>query len=85
MHSPMHLYPDLVRQHPHIPFPELLTGTAPEVLYDTDQPRTVSEIADRSDTDRNTGNHVLKRFRDRGLVATDDGRYDFNAETFTRR
>ncbi|ELZ21056.1 hypothetical protein C475_18898 [Halosimplex carlsbadense 2-9-1] len=74
------LYRDLVRQHSHIEFPELLTGKALEVLYYLDQPRTVSEIADRSDNYRNTVNRVLKRFRDRGLVGTADGRYDFNAD-----
>ena len=74
------LYQDLIRQHSHIDFPELLTGKALEVLYHIDQPRTVSEIADRSDNYRNTVNRVLKRFRDRGLVGTDDGRYDLNAD-----
>ena len=74
------LYQDLVRQYPHIDFPELLTGKALEVLYYLDQPRTVAEIADQSDNYRNTVNRVLKRFRDRGLVGTDDGRYDFNAD-----
>ncbi len=64
------LYQDLVRQHSHVDFPELLTGKALEVLYYLDQPRTVSEIADRSDNYRNTVNRVLKRFRDRGLVGT---------------
>ncbi len=73
-------YQDLVRQHSHIDFPELLTGKAFEVLYYLDQPRTVSELADRSDNYRNTVNRVLKRFRDRGLVGTDDGYYDFNAD-----
>jgi len=42
-------YQDLVRQHSHIEFPETLTGKALEVLYYLDQPRTVAEIADRSD------------------------------------
>ena len=57
-----------------------MTGKALEVLYYLDQPRTVAEIADRSDNYRNTVNRVLKRFRDRGLVGTDDGSYDFNAD-----
>ncbi len=74
------LYQDLVRQHSHIDFPELLTGKTLEVLYYLDQPRTVSEIADRSDNYRNTVNRVLKRFRDRGLVGTADGHYEFNAD-----
>jgi len=74
------LYQGLVRQHSHIDFPKLLTGKALEVLYYLDQPQTVSEIADRSDNYRNTVNRVLKRFRDRGLVGTADGRYDFNAD-----
>jgi len=63
-----------------IEFPELLTGKALEVLYYLDQPRTVAEIADRSDNYRNTVNRVLKRFRNCGLVGTDDGRYDFNGD-----
>ena len=74
------LYQDLVRQYPHIDFPELLTGKTLEVIYYLDQPRTVAEIADQSDNYRNTVNRVLKRFRDRGLVGADDGRYDFNAD-----
>ncbi|MGZ0747332.1 MarR family transcriptional regulator [Haloparvum sp. AD34] len=76
-------YQDLVRQHSHIEFPELLTGKALEVLYYLDQQRTVSEIADRSDNYRNTVNWVLKRLRDRGLVGTVgtvDGHYEFNAD-----
>ncbi|MGQ4557506.1 MarR family transcriptional regulator [Halobellus sp. GM3] len=73
-------YQDLVRQYSHIDFPELLTGKALEVLYYLDQPRTVSEIANRSDNYRNTVNRVLKRFRDRGLVGTVDGHYEFNAD-----
>jgi len=74
------LYQDLVRQHSHIDFPELLTGKALEVLYYLDQPRTVSEIADRSDNYRNTVNRVLKKFRDRGLVGTIDSEYQFNGD-----
>lgn len=74
------VYQDLVRQHSHINFSELLTGKALEVLYYFDQPQTVSEIADRGDNYRNTVNRVLKRLRDRGLVGTDDGRYDFNGD-----
>ncbi|MDR5657775.1 winged helix DNA-binding protein [Halodesulfurarchaeum sp. HSR-GB] len=74
------VYQDLVRQHSHIDFSELLTGKALEVLYYLNQPRTVSEIADLSDNYRNTVNRVLKRLRDRGLVGTDDGRYDFNGD-----
>jgi len=52
--------PDLVHQHSHIEFPGLLTGKAHEVLYYLDRPRTVAEIADRSDNYRNTVNRVLK-------------------------
>ncbi|WP_136602724.1 MarR family transcriptional regulator [Salinigranum halophilum] len=74
------VYQGLVRQHSHIDFPELLTGKTLEVLYYLDQPRTVSELADRSDNYRNTVNRVLKRLRDRGLVGTDNARYDFNAD-----
>jgi DNA-binding MarR family transcriptional regulator len=74
------LYQDLVRQHSHIDFPELLTGKALEVLYYLDQPRTVSEIADRSDNYRNTVNRILKKFRDRGLVGTTDSEYQFNGD-----
>jgi DNA-binding MarR family transcriptional regulator len=74
------LYQSLVRQHPHIEFPELLTGKALEVLYYFDQPRTVADLAAQSDNYRNTVNRVLKRLRDRGLVGTTDGHYRFNGD-----
>ncbi len=74
------IYQDLVRQHSHIDFPELLTGKALEVLYYLDQPRTVIEIAEQTDNYRNTVNRVLKGLRDRGLVGREDGRYSFNGD-----
>ncbi|MFP9061961.1 helix-turn-helix domain-containing protein [Natrialbaceae archaeon A-chndr2] len=74
------IYQDLVRQHSHIDFPELLTGKALEVLYYLDQPRTVADVAERSGNYRNTVNRILKRLRDRGLVGTDDSRYHFNGD-----
>ena len=74
------VYQSLVRQHSHIGFPELLTSKTLEVLYYLDQPRTVSEIADQSDNYRNTVNRVLKQLRDRGLVGTDNGYYNFNGD-----
>jgi predicted transcriptional regulator len=74
------LYQDLVRQYPHIEFPELLTGKCLEVLYHLDQPRTVADLAARSDNYRNTVNRVLKRLRDRGLVGTTDSQYQFNGD-----
>lgn len=74
------MYQDLVRQHPHIAFSELLTGKSLEVLYHFDQPRTVSELAAASDNYRNTVNRILKRLQHRGLVGTDDGQYRFNGD-----
>jgi DNA-binding MarR family transcriptional regulator len=74
------VYQNLVQEYSHIDFPDLLTGKSLEVLYYLDQPRTVTEIADASDNYRNTVNRVLKRFRDRGLVGVDDGRYQFNKD-----
>ena len=74
------VYQDLVRQHSHIDFPELLTGKSLEVLYHFDQPRTVSELAEQSDNYRNTVNRILKRLQHRGLMGTDDGQYRFNDE-----
>jgi DNA-binding MarR family transcriptional regulator len=73
-------YQDLVRHHSHIDFPELLTGKTLEVLYHLDQPRTVADLAARSDNYRNTVNRVLKRLRDRGLVGTSDSHYRFNGD-----
>ncbi|AXR76200.1 ArsR family transcriptional regulator [Natrarchaeobaculum sulfurireducens] len=74
------IYQDLVRQHSHIDFSELLTGKALEVLYYLDQPRTVTDVAERSGNYRNTVNRILKQLRDRGLVGTDDSRYHFNGD-----
>ncbi|AGB15221.1 hypothetical protein Halru_0590 [Halovivax ruber XH-70] len=77
---PVEIYQDLVRQHSHIDFPELLTGKTLDVLYYLDQPRTVADLAAQSDNYRNTVNRVLVRLRDRGLVGTDDGHYRFNGD-----
>ncbi|MFC4986337.1 MarR family transcriptional regulator [Saliphagus infecundisoli] len=74
------IYQDLIRQHSHIDFPELLTGKTLEVLYYLDQPRTVTDLATRSDNYRNTVNRVLRRLRDRGLVGTNDSHYQFNGD-----
>jgi predicted transcriptional regulator len=74
------LYQDLVRQYPHIEFPELLTGKTLEALYHLDQPRTVADLAARSDNYRNTVNRVLKPLRDRGLVGTTDSHYQLNGD-----
>ena len=74
------VYQDLVREHSHIDFPDLLTGKSLEILYYLDQPRTVAEIAEASGNYRNTVNRVLKRLRNRGLVGSDDGRYRFNKD-----
>jgi predicted transcriptional regulator len=74
------VYQDLVRQHSHIDFSELLTDKTLEVCYYLDQARTVAEIAEQSDNYRNTVNRVLTRLRDRGLVGTDDGHYRFNGD-----
>ncbi|WP_254861453.1 ArsR family transcriptional regulator [Halovivax gelatinilyticus] len=74
------IYQDLVRQHAHIDFSELLTGKSLEVCYYLDRPRTVTDVAQRSGNYRNTVNRILKRLRVRGLVGTDDSRYHFNGD-----
>ncbi|WP_435362348.1 MarR family transcriptional regulator [Haloarchaeobius sp. DFWS5] len=74
------IYQDLVRQHSHIGFAELLTGKTLEVLYYFDEPATVTELAAASDNYRNTVNRIMKRLRDRGLVGVDDGQYDYNGD-----
>jgi predicted transcriptional regulator len=74
------VYRDLVRQHSHVDFPELLTGKALEILYHFDRPMTVADLAERSDNYRNTVNRVLKRLRSRGLVGNESGRYHFNGD-----
>lgn len=74
------LYQNLVRQHPHIDFPEVLTAKSLEVLYHFDHPNSVIELASASDNYRNTVNRVLKRLRNRGLVGKDNGQYRFNGD-----
>jgi len=74
------IYQDLVRQHSHIDFSELLTGKTLEVLYYIDQPRTVADLAARTENYRNTVNRVLKRLHNRGLVGTTDSQYLFNGD-----
>ena len=74
------IYQDLVHQHSHIDFAELLTRKSFEVLYHFNQPRSVSELAAATDNYRNTVNRILKRLQHRGLVGTDNGQYRFNGD-----
>lgn len=74
------VYRDLVREYPHVPFAEVLTGTTLEVLYHFDRPSSVAELAERSGNYRNTVNRILRRLRDRGLVANEDGVYRFTGD-----
>jgi len=73
-------YQDLVRQHSHIDFPELLTGRRSRCCTTS----TSRELSPRSLTGATTtatrSTVSSSGFRDRGLVGTADGHYEFNAD-----
>lgn len=74
------LYKKTTRQHPHIDFPELLSGKTIPLLYYLDDERTVSELAEKTGNYRNTVNRKLKKLQDRGIVKKQEKYYQLNPE-----
>jgi len=72
------LLQQLTQTHPHVDFTTLLSPAAVPVLYFLDEPRTVAELAERTDSYRNTVNRVLNRFQERGIVTKDGSEYRLN-------
>lgn len=75
-------YHALVRRHPHVSFPDLLTPTLIELLYYlTDDPATVAELVARGGLARSTVYSHLDTLQNRAMVKHDDGTY-WLAEAF---
>lgn len=76
------LFHALSSRHDHVDWPGLLAGKAVEVLYELDQPRTIAELADRSNNHRNTVRRILQRFQEHGIISQMDEGYALT-DTFT--
>jgi DNA-binding MarR family transcriptional regulator len=74
------LYQKLVQSHGHIGWTELLSGKAVEILYYLEEPKSVSEVAKKTDNYRTTVHRVMDRFLERGIVQKRDSQYRLNEE-----
>ena len=70
----------LVQTHPHIDFPDLISGKAIPLLYYLDTDRTVAELAKMTGNYRNTVNRVLKQLLNQGILRKQDTQYRLNDE-----
>lgn len=70
----------LKHTHPHIDFPDLISGKALSVLYYLEGEYTVAELAEKTGDYRNTVNRVVTRLRDRGILYKDRSKYGLNSE-----
>lgn len=76
----LELYQELTEKHSHIDFAELLKGKAIPVLYYLEEPRTVKEIAEKTDNYRYTTHRIIKRLLHRGIVKKEDSKYRLKEE-----
>jgi predicted transcriptional regulator len=79
-HGPVEILHRLKHTHPHIDFPDLISGKALSVLYCFDGEYTVAELAEKTEDYRNTVNRVVTRLRDRGVLHKDGSKYGLNPE-----
>jgi len=68
-------YRRLQSQHPHIDFPELLSRRTLHVCWFLDQPRKVSEIADRLPITRQRVYQLLAPLQERAMLTKDGPQY----------
>lgn len=60
----------------HVDFPELIAGSALQILYYLDQPRTASELAERSSVSRGTVYRRLETLQRVGIARKDHSKYE---------
>ena len=74
------LFDTFVQQYSHIPFPELLGGSALCVLYHLNAPRSTTDLATLVGVHRSTVHRSLSPLQERGIVYKSDGEYVINDE-----
>ncbi|MDZ7730584.1 MAG: helix-turn-helix domain-containing protein [Natrialbaceae archaeon] len=74
------LFDSVVHQYTHIPFPELLGGTALRLLYYLDSPTTAAQLAEHVGVHRSTVHRSLSPLETRGMIYRSDGKYTLNDE-----
>lgn len=74
------LYQKLNEEHPHINFPKLLKGKKTPILHYLDQPRSVKEIANKTNNYRNTTHRIIKKLHHRGIIKKKNNKYSLKKE-----
>lgn len=73
--QPVEQLGDLTSEFDHVNFPELISGSALEILYYLDNSRTATELAESSRISRNTVYRQLKSLQKVGIVGKNHSRY----------
>ncbi len=71
---------DLIREFPHIDFPDLLAGSTIQLLYYLDGERTAAELTEWTDVSRATVYRRLKQLRNVGIVTKRGTRFDLTSQ-----
>ncbi|WP_253741507.1 helix-turn-helix domain-containing protein [Halorientalis sp. IM1011] len=73
--QPVELLTTLISEFGHVDFPELLAGAGLQILYYLDEPRTASELTERSHVSRGTVYRRLEKLQHVGIVGKDHSQY----------
>ena len=73
--EPTERFADLVREYPHIDFPDLLAASTIQFLYYLNDGRTAAELTKWTDASRATVYRRLKQLRKVGIVTKRDDRF----------
>jgi predicted transcriptional regulator len=73
--EPAQRFADLVREFPHVDFPDLLAGSTIQLLYHLDGERTAADLTKWTGVSRATVYRRLKQLRNVGIVTKRDARF----------
>ena len=73
--EPAERFADLVREFPHVDFPDLLAGSTIQLLYYLDDERTAAELTEWTDVSRATVYRRLQQLRNVGIATKRESRF----------
>lgn len=76
--EPIEEFEALVTEYGHVDFPELIAGAGLQILYYLDEPRTATELTERSGVGRSTVYRRLDELQAVGIVGKATSRYRLN-------
>lgn len=78
--EPTERFADLVREFPHVGFPDLLAGSTIQLLYYLNSERTAAELTEWTGVSRATIYRRLKQLRNVGIVTKRDTRFTLTSQ-----